>query len=47
MRIKYRRCNYAFEIPRSYAKMVKGDREMRLKGYEVYRFGGYEFMDLK
>ncbi|MFE2305053.1 hypothetical protein [Streptomyces sp. NPDC059411] len=26
-----------------YAKNVKGDRELRLQGYEVYRFGTYEF----
>ena len=25
--------------------MVKDDRALRLKGYEVYRFGGYEFLD--
>jgi len=23
--------------------MVAADRELRLAGYEVYRFGGYEF----
>lgn len=28
--------------PKLYAEMVKYDRWMRLKGYEVYRFGGYE-----
>ena len=28
-----------------YAKMVKDDRVLRLKGYEVYRFGGHEFFD--
>jgi very-short-patch-repair endonuclease len=28
--------------PRLYAKMVAEDRALRLKGYEVYRFGGYE-----
>lgn len=27
---------------RVYAKMVAGDRELRLAGYEVYRFGGAE-----
>lgn len=26
-----------------YAEMVKVDRELRLRGYEVYRFGGAEF----
>ncbi|MBB6172196.1 hypothetical protein HNR23_002256 [Nocardiopsis mwathae] len=29
--------------PRKYAEMVKEDRRLRLQGYEVYRFGGYEF----
>jgi very-short-patch-repair endonuclease len=28
--------------PRRYAEMVAEDRELRLKGYEVYRFGGAE-----
>jgi hypothetical protein len=28
--------------PRLYSKMVAEDRALRLKGYEVYRFGGYE-----
>ena len=28
-----------------YAEMMKADRELRLGGYEVYRFGGYEFVD--
>ncbi|MFJ9760444.1 hypothetical protein [Streptomyces sp. NPDC101149] len=28
--------------PRLYAEMVAEDRALRLKGYEVYRFGGYE-----
>lgn len=27
--------------------MVRDDRELRLKGYEVYRFGGYELMNEK
>lgn len=31
--------------PTLYAEMVKDDRALRLKGYEVYRFGGYEFLD--
>lgn len=31
--------------PALYAEMVKDDRSLRLKGYEVYRFGGYEFLD--
>lgn len=29
--------------PKLYADMVKDDRNLRLNGYEVYRFGGYEF----
>ena len=32
-------------VPALYAEMVKDDRALRLKGYEVYRFGGYEFLD--
>lgn len=31
--------------PKNYTDMVKEDRLLKLKGYEVYRFGGYEFMD--
>lgn len=31
--------------PRQYAEMVAEDRELRLRGYEVYRFGGYELKD--
>lgn len=31
--------------PRTYAETVKADRRLRLVGYEVYRFGGYEFRD--
>lgn len=31
--------------PERYAKMVSADRDLRLKGYEVYRFGGYEFIN--
>ncbi|WP_329086149.1 hypothetical protein OG979_25160 [Actinomadura citrea] len=30
--------------PRLYSEMVAEDRELRLYGYEVYRFGGYELM---
>jgi hypothetical protein len=26
--------------------MVAEDRELRLTGYEVYRFGGHELMDV-
>jgi hypothetical protein len=33
--------------PRLYAEMVEEDRSLRLKGYEVYRFGGYELMQAK
>ncbi|MGX6569760.1 AbiJ-related protein [Cupriavidus necator] len=29
-----------------YAEMVAEDRRLRLMGYEVYRFGGYEFLDV-
>lgn len=28
--------------PRLYAEMVAEDRKLRLKGYEIYRFGGFE-----
>ncbi|SRR6266487_3332258 len=28
--------------PRLYSEMVSEDRKLRLRGYEVYRFGGYE-----
>lgn len=28
--------------PRKYAEMVSADRQLRLTGYEIYRFGGYE-----
>ncbi|TCJ34157.1 hypothetical protein [Parafrankia sp. BMG5.11] len=31
--------------PRRYAEMVSEDRKLRLAGYDVYRFGGYEFVD--
>ena len=31
--------------PKLYAEMVSEDRRLRLLGYEVYRFGGYEFVD--
>jgi len=31
--------------PRRYAEMVAEDRALRLRGYEVYRFGGYELQD--
>jgi hypothetical protein len=29
-----------------YAEMAQEDRRLRLMGYEVYRFGGYEFLDV-
>lgn len=32
--------------PRMYAKMMAEDRRLRLAGYEVFRIGGYEFVDL-
>jgi hypothetical protein len=31
--------------PRRYAEMVAEDRALRLRGYEIYRFGGYELRD--
>ena len=31
--------------PKLYAGMALDTRELQLRGYEVYRFGGYEFMD--
>jgi hypothetical protein len=31
--------------PQLYADLVRGDRELQLLGYEVYRFGGYELQD--
>ncbi len=31
--------------PSKYAAMVKADRDLTLLGYEVYRFGGQEFVD--
>ena len=32
--------------PAQYAEMVAEDRRLRLAGYEVFRFGGHEFVDL-
>lgn len=29
--------------PKLYAEMISADRHLKLNGYEVYRFGGYEF----
>lgn len=31
--------------PNLYAEMVAEDRRLKLKGYEIYRFGGYEFVN--
>jgi very-short-patch-repair endonuclease len=31
--------------PEEYARTVRADRNLRLAGYEVYRFGGHEFQD--
>jgi hypothetical protein len=31
--------------PRLYAAMMAEDRRLRLRGYEVFRFGGHEFME--
>lgn len=31
--------------PKKYADLVKYDREMKLLGYDVFRFGGYEFVE--
>lgn len=31
--------------PDLYVDMVREDRRLRLQGYEVYRFGGAEFVD--
>lgn len=31
--------------PKKYSEMVQADRELKLNGYEVYRFGGFELMD--
>jgi len=31
--------------PQRYAEMVSADRDLKLHGYDVYRFGGYELMN--
>jgi very-short-patch-repair endonuclease len=31
--------------PARYAAMVREDRQLRLAGYEIYRFGGHEFVE--
>lgn len=36
----------AIADPSRYAEMAAEDRRLRLKGYEVYRFGGGEFSDV-
>ncbi len=33
--------------PYLYAEMVTEDRRLKLTGYEIYRFGGYEFLELE
>ena len=33
--------------PQEYARMVAEDRKLRLRGYEVYRFGGFELTDFE
>jgi hypothetical protein len=36
-------CGHRVARPTKYAEMVAEDRKLRLRGYEVYRFGGAEF----
>jgi very-short-patch-repair endonuclease len=36
-------CEDGSASPKRYAAMVAADRQLRLLGYEVYRFGGHEF----
>lgn len=31
--------------PKRYAEMMREDRKLKISGYEVYRFGGYELSD--
>lgn len=31
--------------PKKYSEMVSADRDLKLHGYDVYRFGGYELMN--
>lgn len=31
-------------VPKQYSDMVAEDRRMKLVGYDLYRFGGYELM---
>lgn len=37
---------YMPQANRRYAELVAEDRELRLHGYEVYRFGAAELVDL-
>lgn len=32
-------------VPRLYSQMVAEDRRLRLAGYEIYRFGGWELTE--
>ena len=38
----YYKTKRAIANPQNYAIMVSEDRKLRLRGYEIYRFGGYE-----
>jgi very-short-patch-repair endonuclease len=40
----YSKNNNSTPCAKTYAKMVSEDRKLRLQGYEIYRFGGYELM---
>lgn len=31
-------------LPKLYSDMVKMDRKLKFLGYDIYRFGGYEFV---
>ena len=39
---KHHYANGNIADPERYAEMVSADRDLRLAGYEIYRFGGYE-----
>ena len=41
-RIVARRCPGGCADVQRYAQMVKGDRELKIAGYEVFRFGAAE-----
>ena len=45
LRRRRRATQTPYANPRRYAEMVAEDRELRLAGYEVYRFGGVELID--